>query len=79
MASYFKDDHSKIFEFAGFLLSMIGSLLIANKIQEGWYLYMLANIAFIVFAYRKKMSFLMMLNIWFMITNVIAIYNYIIK
>jgi len=76
---YFKDDPSKIFEFIGFLLSMIGSLLIAYKIQEGWYLYMIANIAFIIFSFRKKMNFLMMLNIWFMATNLIAIYNYILK
>lgn len=77
--NYFKDDPIKIFEFVGFLFSIVGSLLIANKIQEGWYLYMVANIAFMIFSANKKMNFLLMLNAWFMITNIIAIYNYILK
>jgi hypothetical protein len=79
MMNYLKKDPANIFEFLGFLFSIIGSFLVANKIEYGWFLYMFANTSFIIFALNKRMAFITVLNVWFIITNLIAIYNYFIK
>lgn len=77
LIQYYKDDPLNVtLEFFGFLFSMVGSLLVANKIQQGWILYSFANIFFIIFSIRKKMVFIVILNLWFIVTNCIGIYNY---
>jgi hypothetical protein len=77
LLSYIKTDPWSVFyEFMGFTFSIVGSFMVASKIESGWILYFVANTAFIMFSLRKKLWFILLLNMWFMVTNVIGIYNY---
>jgi hypothetical protein len=57
---------------------MIGSLLLSNKIYEGWILFAISSGIGAVWAYRGRFWWAVVMQVFFMFTNIIGIYNYLV-
>jgi len=61
------------------ILAIIGSTMIANEIHTGWVIFLLSSTFQLIWSYRKKLNYMMLLSVFFLLNNSIGIYNYLVK
>ena len=60
-------------------LGMIGSFLVSNMNSYGWIAFAVSSVIGIAWSYRGKFWWSMTMQCFFLISNMIGIYNYLIK
>jgi uncharacterized membrane protein len=60
-------------------LGMIGSFMVSNKIDYGWIAFGISSTIGIIWSYRGKFWWSMTMQCFFLISNIMGIYNYLIK
>lgn len=69
----------KILEATFSILSMIGSLMVANLCFTGWFVWIVSCFIAIVWGIRQKAWWFTGMQTFFLITNTIGVYNFFIK
>ncbi len=62
-------------DWVGTLTGLSGSLLLALQSPLGWWMFAVSNGAWMVFAYRKNVHSLLVLQLGFCCTTAIGLYN----
>ena len=65
-----------LIEWTATLLSITGALLVAWKIREGFYVWIIANILWIIFAWKHKHYGLLFLAISYAIINIVGLIHW---
>lgn len=63
----------------GLITGLSGSLFIALNIglfTLGYTLFIISSVSWMIYAYKTKQSSLLVLNMWFLIVNIIGFYNF---
>lgn len=71
----------RILELVGAVFGIGGALVIALKIQGfefGWVAFVISSVALTLFAYRIKAWWLLAQQVFFMVTNTIGVWNWLI-
>ena len=65
-----------LIEWSAAAFSLIGAVFNAKQFVHGFYLWIIANILWMMFAYKHRHWGLFVMNIVFMIINIVGIYTW---
>lgn len=60
-------------------LSMIGALMVSNLYFSGWYVWIVSCLVAIVWGIRKEAYWFTTMQVFFLICDLIGVYNFLIK